>query len=70
MTDLNPTTKFSYITLLCCQLRKILSIYIPTISIYENDQPVQVWNPTTTIKIKKLKMRYIDLQKQNEYNNK
>ena len=45
---------------LCCQVRKILSIYGATISFNENHQPVQGWNPATTIKIKRLKMRFND----------
>ena len=51
LPDLNLIPKFYYSTLLSCQLRGILSIYIPTISFHENHQPVQGWNPTTTIKI-------------------
>ena len=35
-------------------------IYRPTISFHENHQPVQGWNPTTTIKTKILKMRFND----------
>ena len=50
MTDLNLTTKFKYRTIICCQIRDIFSIYIPTRarSIYENQQHVQGWNPTNT----------------------
>ena len=52
MTDLNLTPKFKYSKLLCCQVREIFSIYIPTISFHKNNQPVQGWNPATKIKIK------------------
>ena len=58
MPDLNLTEIFKYITLICCQLREILNIYIPTISFNENHQPVQGLNPTTTIKITILKIRF------------
>ena len=49
MTELNLTPKFKYSTLLCCQIRHILSIYIPTRarSVRENDYPAQGWNPTS-----------------------
>ena len=55
MTNLILTPRFKYITLLCCQVREILSINIPTISLHESHQPIQGWNPGTTIKIKILK---------------
>ena len=63
MPDLNLPQNFKYSTLLRCQLREILSIYIPTISFHENHEPVQDYNTTTTIKITILKMRFNDLQK-------
>ena len=49
MTDLNLTPRFKYITLICCQVRDIFSIYISTgaISVHENYQHVEGWNPTT-----------------------
>ena len=37
---------------LCCQLREILSIYRPTKSFHENNQPVQGWIPATKKKKK------------------
>ena len=55
---------------LCCQVREIISIYGPTISSNENNEPIQGWNPSPTIKIKTLKMRFNDSQKYNESNNK
>ena len=42
------------------QVREIFSIYRPTISFYEDHQPVHCWYPATTIKITILKMRYND----------
>ena len=47
MPDLNLSPRFKYITLICCQLREILSIYRPTIYFHGNHQPVQGWNPGT-----------------------
>ena len=55
MTGLNLTPKFNYITILC-KVREILSIYRRSISFYENNQSIQGWNPTTTIKIELLKL--------------
>ena len=49
MTYMNLTPKFKYSTLLCCQFEDIFIIYRPTrdISVNENHQHVQGWNPTT-----------------------
>ena len=63
MPDLNLTPKFKYSTLLCFNLIEILNIYRPTISFHDNHQTFQGWNPTTTIKITILKMRFNYLQK-------
>ena len=70
MRDYKLKQKFKYIMLLCCQFREIFSICIPIISFHEIHETVQGWNPTTTIKIKVLKMRFKDLHKYNEKNNK
>ena len=51
MTNLNLTPNFKYKTHLC-QVREIFSIYRLTIAFHDNHQPVQGWNPTTTMKIK------------------
>ena len=48
MTGLNLTPHFKYSTIPCYQNSDILTLYIPTIniSVHENDQHVQGWNPT------------------------
>ena len=55
MPDMNLAQKFKYITLIRFQHGEILSVYRPTISFHENNEPFQGWNPTTTIKIRILK---------------
>ena len=70
MPDLNLTSNLKYSRLLYFQGREVFSINITTISVHENHQPIQSWNPTTTIEIKILKMIFIGPQKYNENNNK
>ena len=60
MKRLNLATKFNYNMIRCCQFREIFIIYRPNISFNENYQPVQGWNPATTIKTETLKMRFND----------
>ena len=57
MKDLNLKKRFKWSTILF-QVGYICSIYRTTISFYENHEPVQGWNPATTIKIND-KKRYL-----------
>ena len=49
MADLNLIPHFKYTTILCFKNRDIFSMYVPTwyISVHENGQHVQFWNPIT-----------------------
>ena len=53
MIELQLTPHFKYSMIICCQIRKVFSIYIPTRArlVHKNDQHVQGWDPTTNFSV-------------------